>query len=224
MDSARWALRVWCKGKVIAIVDYGVGNLGSVANMIRHVGGASSITADPDEIRAARKIVLPGVGHFKNGMQELRARQIIEALNQARNSGAWILGICLGMQLMTRHSEEGDCLGLGWFDLKTRRFPHEKIDGKPLIIPHMGWNTVHVIDEGCPLLPPSEDGSRFYFVNSYYVERNASQQSVCTTTYGSTEFASGIAAGRTFGFQFHPEKSHKYGKRLMQKFVDLQDD
>ncbi len=192
--------------------------------MIKHVGGASGITAEPDQIRIATKIVLPGVGHFKNGMQELHGRGIVDALNEARRAGAWIMGICLGMQLMTEHSEEGDCVGLGWFDLRTRRFPSETTDNKPLIIPHMGWNTVNVVHGGCELLAPADAAARFYFVNSYYVDGKSSQQCVCTTSYGSTEFASGIATGRTIGFQFHPEKSHKYGKQLMRNFVQLSDE
>ncbi len=206
---------------MITLVDYGVGNLGSIANMVRYVGGTSNVTSDPDEIARAEIIVLPGIGHFERGMQELHDRQIIDPLNQARSEGAWILGICLGMQLMTEHSEEGDCAGLGWFKLKTRRIPQETIANKTMVIPHMGWNRVKVVNGGCDLLLPDEDASRFYFVHSYYVDGKASDKCICTTTYGSTEFASGIADGHTFGFQFHPEKSHKYGMRLMKKLVEI---
>ena len=206
---------------MISIVDYGVGNLGSIANMIRYVGGASRITESPDDIRHAGKIVLPGVGHFGNGMRELERRELISALNEARDAGAWILGICLGMQLMTKSSEEGNCDGLGWFDAETRRLPSDPVRGKPLVIPHMGWNRVRVVKDGCVLLPPEEDGSRFYFVNSYFVDAVDNPDCVCTTTYGEQEFTSGIARERTFGFQFHPEKSHKYGMRVMERFVGL---
>ena len=208
---------------MITIVDYGVGNLGSIANMIRRVGGSCTITSDPRLIASAKKIILPGVGHFRLGMEELHARNLVEPLNQARDHGAWILGICLGMQLMTRHSEEGDTEGLGWFDLRTRRFPAERIDGKPLIVPHMGWNRVRITHSGCSILPIDEDGSRFYFVNSYFVDGSSDTRCVCTTRYGTTVFASGIAQDRTFGFQFHPEKSHRYGMRLMRHFVELPD-
>lgn len=206
---------------MITIIDYGVSNLGSIANMVRRVGGSCVLTSDPDVVAAATKLILPGVGHFRLGMEELGLRQLIEPLNKARESGAWIMGICLGMQLMTRHSEEGDVEGLGWFDLNTRKFQAEQCSGKPLIIPHMGWNQVEVVSDGCEVLPATEDGSRFYFVNSYYVDGSLDRQCVCTTRYGTTEFASGIASDRTFGFQFHPEKSHKYGMRLMSHFIEL---
>ncbi|MCB1686803.1 MAG: imidazole glycerol phosphate synthase subunit HisH [Pseudomonadales bacterium] len=208
---------------MITIVDYGVGNLGSIANMIHRVGGSCSITSDHQSIASATKIILPGVGHFRLGMQELKARNLIDPLNSARDQGTWVLGICLGMQLMTRHSEEGDAEGLGWFDLDTRRFPNEQFEGKPLIIPHMGWNRIRTRNSGCAMLPPSEDNSRFYFVNSYFVDGAGDRRCVCTTSYGTTEFSSGIAQDRTFGFQFHPEKSHKYGMRLMRHFVELND-
>lgn len=208
---------------MITIADYGVGNLGSIANMIRRVGGSCCITSDPQTIASAAKVILPGVGHFRLGMQELESRKLIDPLNQARDRGAWILGICLGMQLMTRHSEEGDAEGLGWFDLDTRRFPAELVEGKPLIVPHMGWNRIRTRGNGCPILPVTEDNARFYFVNSYFVDGASDPGCVCTTSYGTTLFASGIARERTFGFQFHPEKSHKYGMRLMRHFVELTD-
>ena len=202
----------------IAIVDYGMGNVGSVINMIKRVGGTSRLTGDPDEVAAARQIILPGVGHFEMGMRQLAETGLDDALSAARGDGAAILGVCLGMQLMTVGSEESDLPGLGWFQVETRRFPSRTSAGEKVLIPHMGWNIVstnaaHSVNQPCV-----SDG-RFYFVHSYYVDAAGTDACLATSQYAGIEFASGIGMANVQGVQFHPEKSHRFGIALFEKFV-----
>lgn len=200
----------------IAIVDYGCGNLGSVANMFKHIGVAATITSDPAVIATAERIVLPGVGAFDTGMRTLRESGLIEPM-EARVLGDHVplLGICLGMQLLTASSEEGVEPGLGWVHARTRRFPGQK----GLKIPHMGWNSVSV-----PSPSPLTDGlppeSRFYFVHSYFVEVENPADSMLRCHHG-IDFDAGVHHGNIFGVQFHPEKSHRYGMAFLKRFSDL---
>lgn len=206
---------------MVSILDYGMGNLGSILNMVNHVGGEAEFVSDPEAIACAEKIILPGVGNFQLGMSELRSRGFAEALDEAKHNGAWILGICLGMQLMTSHSEEGDETGLGWFDMNTVRFPKELPAGKGFAVPHMGWNSICESSKSEGLFGKDSERRRFYFVHSYYVDAANHDSCISSTSYGGIKFASAIRNDRVIGMQFHPEKSHIHGKVVMKNFVDI---
>ncbi len=199
----------------VVIVDYGVGNLGSISNMLKKVGAASCISGDPSVIRRADRLILAGVGAFDNGIRNLAERGLIDVLNERAAAGTPILGLCLGMQLMGLASEEGTLRGLGWIDARTRRFAPEP--GTGLKVPHMGWNTVRPV-QSHRLLENLGQGSRFYFVHSYYVECADPAVELGRTTYGG-EFCSAVAAGNLMGVQFHPEKSHRFGLALLRNFA-----
>lgn len=203
---------------MIAIVDYGMGNLGSIVNMLKKVGAQSTISSDPQIITAADKLVLPGVGAFDNGMKNLAQRGLVELLNaQVLEYKKPILGLCLGMQLFTRASEEGQLKGLGWINAQTVRFRFDQANAD-LKIPHMGWNTLR-IGRPHPLLADLETDARFYFVHSYHVLCNDPDTVLATTTYGY-DFASVVAKDNILGAQFHPEKSHKFGMKLLKNFAE----
>ena len=202
----------------VVIADCELGNLGSVANMVRHVGGVPIISQDAEVIAAASHLILPGVGNFEFGMSQLQDFGLIDSLNYARENGSQILGICLGMALMTKSSEEGTCAGLGWFDFETVRFPRELDSGDRLLVPHMGWNQVEAVG-GTSQFESVPKPSRFYFVHSYYVDGAGQDGCMATTKYGDTQFASAIGKGNVFGVQFHPEKSHRYGVAFIRNFV-----
>lgn len=199
---------------MIAIVNYGMGNVGSIANMIRAAGGEPVITSEPDEMRAADGLILPGVGHFDRGMEALNASGLVPVLNElGAGERKPVLGICLGMQLMTRGSEEGTERGLGWVDAWTKRFPA----GNGLKVPHMGWSPVRPQRENA-LIPPSEEEQRFYFVHSYYVTCDRPEDVVASAEHG-VPFVAALQRDLLFGVQFHPEKSHRFGLALMQRFI-----
>jgi glutamine amidotransferase len=201
---------------VITIVDYGMGNLGSIRNMLRRVGAASTISGDPDVVAAATKVLLPGVGSFDAAMRQIDERGLRAVLDRkALVDRVPTLGICLGMQLITRGSEEGRLPGLGWVDADVRRFPAES----GLKIPHMGWNVV------TPTRPsrlthglPAE--SRFYFVHSYYVTADRAEDAVLTADYGIT-FDAALEVGNILAAQFHPEKSHRFGMQILANFAGI---
>ncbi|SHI16656.1 imidazole glycerol phosphate synthase subunit HisH [Pollutimonas bauzanensis] len=200
----------------IAVLDYGAGNISSVIRMIERAGGQAQRASTPAEIAAAAKLVIPGVGAFDHGMSQLESRGLMAGLAEAALDKAIpVLGICLGMQLMCRASEEGRMAGLGWIDAQVRRFPAR--DG--LRVPHMGWNTVRVARSN-PLLGPGPDEKRFYFVHSYYIACNQPGDPIALTNYGE-EFVAAFQRGNLFGVQFHPEKSHRYGMDLIRNFVEL---
>jgi glutamine amidotransferase len=205
---------------MIAVVDYGVCNTGSIRNMLRKVGAEVVVTSDVEQLANADKIILPGVGAFSTGMNGLRTRGLVPVLNDhALNRRKPILGICLGMQMFTAESEEstGDKheVGLGWIDAKTVGFrPSEDED---LRLPHMGWNTIDPCSNH-PILAGLEDDSRFYFVHSYHVQCHDPNDRLCLSHYGS-EFTSAVAAGNIVGTQFHPEKSHRFGMQLLRNFA-----
>jgi glutamine amidotransferase len=203
---------------MIAIINYGMGNLGSVKRKLDRIDTASVITNDPEEICNADKIILPGVGHFACAVQELKCRGLWDVLNEeVLISKKPILGICLGMQLMACHSEEGDAEGLGWFDAKVVRFRIR--DTLKYKIPHIGWNNIQpaktdTLFEGLDL----QNG--FYFVHSYHIICNNQSDILCTTQY-EYPFVSGIQKENISGLQFHPEKSHDTGEELLKNFVTI---
>lgn len=206
---------------MIAIIDYGMGNLGSIANMLKKIGAEARITHDPAVIERAEKLILPGVGAFDHGMQALEARGLIPVLNQrVLVERAPMLGLCLGMQLFTQRSEEGQLPGLGWIKGETVRFKFDALSPQPKI-PHMGWNTLRVCRPH-PIFadtPENELEPRFYFVHSYHV-RCAEAGVVLGETHYGYAFASAVAQGNIAGVQFHPEKSHKFGMRLLKNFAE----
>lgn len=202
---------------MVTIVDYGMGNLGSIANMLEAVGSNSIITSDIALIESATKLILPGVGSYDAGMNNIKRRNLIPILNQkVLEEKIPILGICLGMQLMTKSSEEGSCDGLGWVNGSAHKFKDSL--GKSLKVPHMGWNTV-TASKNSSLFNGSTE-SRFYFVHSYYIKLRDQTEQLLSTNYG-LKFTSGFEKDNIYGVQFHPEKSHEYGKAMFQSFVKL---
>jgi len=204
---------------MIVIVDYGLGNLGSIAKMLKKIGAEAKVTSDPRELKQARKLVLPGVGAFNHGMSRLRETGLQEALNECIiGNGIPILGICLGMQLMTRRSEEGSLPGLGWVKADTRRFRFAESE-PALKVPHMGWNEA-TPREGSTWFAGIEKANRFYFVHSYHVVCDRPEEVLSVTRYGY-DFASAFECDNIVGVQFHPEKSHRFGMALLKNFVEI---
>lgn len=201
---------------MISVVDYGVGNLGSIVNMLKHIGLAVQIVSDPKQLSEATKILLPGVGSFDHAMQRIQEDGLTDVLNhKALTERIPVLGICLGMQLMTRGSEEGALAGLGWVDADVRRFPLDP----NLKVPHMGWNDVKVAkDSGLVRGLPND--ARFYFVHSYYVQMDRPSDELLKCSYG-LEFDAAFAVGNLYGAQFHPEKSHRFGMHVLRNFGAL---
>ena len=204
---------------MIVIVDYGMGNVGSIANMLKKIGVPSVISADPDRIAAAGKLILPGVGAFDTGMTNLERSGLTPILHDAvMRRGTPVLGLCLGMELLMQRSEEGACGGLGWIEGSAVRFRFP--DGSDqLNVPHMGWNSVRPGPRAALLRGlPAE--ARFYFVHSYHVVCDRAEDVGGWTHYGY-EFASVVERGNVMGTQFHPEKSHRFGMALLTNFAAL---
>jgi len=203
---------------MIVVVDYNMGNIGSILNMIKKVGGEAIISSDQEQIKNADKLILPGVGAFDAGMQNLAKLGLISIFRKkVTEQKTPVLGICLGLQLLTERSEEGIMQGLGLVDASTVRFKFVSSSG--LRIPHMGWNSV-VIRKESPLFHDMYPNPVFYFVHSYHVVCRNAEDILSTTDYGY-DFVSSLQSGNLFGTQFHPEKSHKYGMKLMKNFVEL---
>lgn len=203
---------------MITIVNYGMGNLGSVQNMCKRIGVPSEITGDPDVIAKSTKLLLPGVGAFDAAMQRIADSGLRTVLDKkVLEEKIPTLGICLGMQLLTDSSEEGVLPGLGWIPAKTLKFVFPP-DSK-LKIPHMGWNYVFSKKES-PLTNDLPEEPRFYFVHSYYVKCQDEQDVLMTTPYGF-DFHSIVQKDNVYGAQFHPEKSHKYGMKLLANFAKI---
>ncbi len=202
---------------MIQIVDYGLGNTGSIYNMLKKIGVKSEIVDNPVKLNDGSKYILPGVGSFDNGMKLFKKNNWIEKLNELiilkKNP---ILGICLGMQLMTKSSEEGIIPGLSWIDADVKKFSFKDNNLK---IPHMGWNNINPIKNN-KLFYKLNNQSRFYHVHSYYVLLNDSSNEIASTNY-SKEFTSSFQKDNIFGVQFHPEKSHKYGMQLLSNFSKI---
>jgi imidazole glycerol-phosphate synthase subunit HisH len=203
---------------MITIVDYKTGNLGSIQNILKRIGEESVVTSDRDLIACASKIILPGVGAFDTGMQNLSSLGLIEILNEkALVEKIPVLGICLGMQLLGDGSEEGILPGLGWIKGRNKRFCFS--DTSEYKIPHMGWNFVSQHKQGRIFMDMYPE-ARFYFVHSYFFE-TLDDSDILTSTVYEKEFTSSLEKGNIMGVQFHPEKSHKFGMKLLKNFVDF---
>lgn len=203
---------------MITIVDYGVGNIGALTNMFDYLGVDSIATADPGRIAEAERLLLPGVGAFDKAMGELRSRGLTGPLSHAvRERRTPLLGICLGMQLLARRSEEGQENGLGWIDADVVRIAQPP--SLDLKVPHMGWAEI-AVKHSTPIFPPDATGGRFYFAHSYHVVCDRPEDTVATMRYG-TEMACAVRSGNVHGAQFHPEKSHRFGMAVLKNFSGI---
>lgn len=215
---------------MVAIINYGSGNLGSIANMLDVVGERSIITDKKCEIEKSDKIILPGVGAFDTGMTKLREKELDLIIKEQADKGKPILGICLGMQLLGRGSEEGVVNGLSLIPFDNVKFDFEKKPGKNLFvenvqeydysnlkIPHMGWDIVE-FKKSLPLLDGIKSQQRYYFVHSFHAVCDSIDNVMMTCEYGY-KFACAVNKDNIFGVQFHPEKSHDFGMRIFENFV-----
>lgn len=201
----------------IVIVDYGMGNLRSIQRKLLRHGVNSSVGASAQEIAAADRLIFPGVGHFAAGMANLRRSGLLEVLNdKVLTDRTPIMGICLGMQLFSKFSEEGDSEGLGWIDARTVKFRGNRAK-VPLRVPHVGWNTFRAVRPS-PFFAGVEEDRKFYFTHSYHLECADSADVLAVTDYGY-EFTSAVHRDNVFGVQFHPEKSHLEGIQVLLNFL-----
>lgn len=202
--------------KKTIIVDYNMGNINSIRNMLRYIGYESELTSEPNKILYADKIILPGVGNFGKAMENIKSIGLKSVLDEAViGKHIPILGICLGMQLLLSYSEEGNCDGLGYIPGQVKKF---ELDTTKYKVPHMGWDYVIPFNQS-PLMKNAGVNSRFYFVHSYYVKCDNQENCVAKTNYGF-EFDSIIQKDNIFGTQFHPEKSHRFGMELLRDFME----
>lgn len=204
---------------MILILDYDMGNIASIKNMLHSIGYDDVlISGDPSDIEKADKIILPGVGAFDTGMRNLHERGLVEPLRHAaKEGGKPVLGICLGMQLLGLDSEEGSSEGLSLIPFHTVRFNLDE----NYKVPHMGWNDVRQEKDDCKLTQYlTDEPARFYFVHSYHAVCDNDENSLMTAEYGY-RFTAAVCRGNIYGVQFHPEKSHKFGKALMKGYVGL---
>jgi glutamine amidotransferase len=202
---------------VITIVNYGLGNIQAFANIYNRLGIPIAIAENAEQLSQAKKILLPGVGAFDWAMQCLEQsgmRQVLQHMVEIVKTP--VLGVCVGMQIMATSSDEGVAAGLGWLDARVRKFDFSGQQGRERL-PHMGWNDVSVRRQDS-LFADLGDEPRFYFLHSYYFVPNDNTDILATTTYGP-EFACAIQRGNVFGVQFHPEKSHRWGVKLLQNFA-----
>lgn len=200
----------------VSVIDYGIGNLGSILNMYRKLGIVAEQVASPEGVAGAKRLILPGIGAFDACAKALEDSGLRPGLLAAVAAGTPLLGICVGMQLLTKGSEEGRLPGLGLVDAETRLFPA----APGLKVPHMGWNAVQWQAPDHPLSVELVGDVRFYFVHSYYVRCNNPADTLASAVHG-LEFSAAIRSGNAMGVQFHPEKSHKFGLRLLRNFSRL---
>ena len=202
---------------MISVIDYGVGNLGSILNMFRKIGVPAQLITTPEQVLQANKLLLPGVGAFDHAMRELAARELIATIKQqALERRTPMLGICLGMQLLGTGSDEGELPGLDLIPARSRLFKFAQANLK---VPHMGWNLIYP-QKSSPLLENLTHDARFYFVHSYRVECAHAADSLAETDYGG-RFSSMIQRDNIMGSQFHPEKSHRFGMTLLKNFAGI---
>lgn len=204
----------------IVVVNTGVGNVGAIPNMLKRLGAKAQITSKADEVASAECLIVPGVGSFDAGVSKLRETGLWQALDgKAREDRTPILGICLGMQLMAESSEEGREPGFGWVPGRLRRFRPEDGGGQPIRVPHMGWNVIEKIGEH-ELYRGMQDEARFYFDHSFYLALE-NDALYCGEAQHGVRFAAGLQRGKLIGVQFHPEKSHRFGLKLLENFLKL---
>lgn len=202
---------------MIAIIDYGSGNLRSVYNAFKALGAEAKVISDAASLKKAERIVLPGVGSSKDAIVSLGEKGLAEALLGEINRGKLFLGICLGLQLLFESSEEaGGVVCLGLLKGKVKLFPA----GKGIKVPQIGWNTVKLAANDCPIFDGIKDGSYFYFVHSYYCDSREREWTVGMTEYG-VNYASAVHKDNIFAVQFHPERSQGDGLRILENFVNL---
>ncbi len=205
---------------MIKIVDYGVGNIQAFMNLFKRIGISAERAVNKDDFIDASKLILPGVGHFDHAMKKLNNSGIREVLEDSViNSKIPILGICVGMQMLANHSEEGSLPGLGWISAKVRAFSKNSKCLK-LSLPHMGWNTLNINKSS--LLFPKENNklAQFYFLHSYYFDAKEKENILATSNYGFN-FNAVVSNKNVYGVQFHPEKSHKWGEQLLKNFSKI---
>ncbi len=203
---------------MIGVIDYGMGNLMSIKRMVEKFGKKSVFISSPNDLSRADKLLLPGVGHFGAGIRALHCTRLWDPLlRRIQEEKITVMGICLGMQLLTKYSEEGHVRGLGLIDAIVRKFNFSPTE--TLKVPHMGWNTVRPLRVN-PLLPMDGEDRRFYFVHSYKVVPTNSDISIANCDYGG-EFCAAFQQGNIFGVQFHPEKSHRFGIDLFNRFINI---
>lgn len=199
----------------VAVIGYGLGNTGSVLNMFKRIGADAHLATTPDEVAAADRVLLPGIGAFDTGVSKLEAPGFADAIREVAAAGRPVLGICLGMQLLLDGSEEGTAQGLGLIPGRSHKFA----ETAGIRVPHMGWSAIEP-RRSDPLIAGAETGSRFYFVHSYHVVPDRPDDALATSDYG-IDFVSMVRSGNVMGAQFHPEKSHTFGMTILRNFATL---
>ena len=204
---------------MIAIIDYGVGNINAFVNIYKKLGSKVKIARKPEDLSGAEKLILPGVGHFDYAMQRFSDSGMRETSEDlVLNQKVPVLGICVGMQMLANRSDEGGLPGLGWIPASVKKIDSSTLEHSTRL-PHMGWNDIHVPTLN-PLMINLENAARFYFLHSYYLECNNLSDSIATVEYGA-EFTCAVNHSNIYGVQFHPEKSHHFGIQLLKNFYDL---
>ena len=204
---------------MIAIVDYGLGNISAFVNVYNRANIRVAVAKNADELNGASKLILPGVGHFDHAMELLQRSGLREPLDRlVREEKVPVIGVCVGMQILARTSEEGRSPGLGWIDADVKTLKSPEVAGS-LPLPHMGWNDVRPSGPS-PLFKGLENDARFYFLHSYYVRCDRREDVLATCGYGA-EFGCAVQHANVYGVQFHPEKSHGFGNRLLKNFAEL---
>ena len=202
---------------MIAVIDYGMGNVSSIVNMLKKLGVEAALVSNPDDLERSDKMILPGVGAFDTGMRKLKGSGLLEVIKrQAIEEAKPLLGICLGMQMLGRKSEEGCVEGLGFIPFDNKKFSFQ--DEVCLKIPHMGWDIIDAAIKDDPILHGLEDQQRYYFVHSYHAVCDHNENILMYCDYGYT-FAAAVKEKNIYGVQFHPEKSHKFGMALLDNFA-----
>ncbi len=204
---------------MITIIDYGIGNLQAFLNVYKRLNIDATVAKESADLRGATKVILPGVGHFDHAMQQLNETGMREQLDDlVLEQKVPVLGVCVGMQMLAKASDEGASPGLGWIDGRVRGFSSWEPAGE-LPLPHMGWNDVRPVADS-PLFDQLEDDARFYFLHSFFFECGSDANVLAVAQYGA-DFSCAVHADNIYGVQFHPEKSHHFGTRLLQNFAEL---